>query len=34
MYSKDSLNDLYKLIASNIDISEEMFEAAEEEYKE
>ena len=34
MYSKDSLNDLYKLIASNIDISEEMFDAAEEEYKE
>ena len=34
MYSKESLNDLYKLIASNIDISEEMFEAAEKEYKE
>lgn len=33
MYSKDSLNNLYRLISSNIDISDEMFDAAEEEYK-
>lgn len=34
MYTKDSLNNLYRLVASNIDISDEMFEAAEEEYNE
>lgn len=33
MYTKDSLNNLYRMIASNIDISDKMFELAEEEYK-
>ena len=33
MYTKDSLNNLYRIIASNIDISDKMFELAEEEYK-
>lgn len=32
MYSKDELNALYREIATNIDISDEMFEAAEKEY--
>lgn len=33
MYSKESLNDLYREIVHNIDISDEMFEAAETTYK-
>ena len=32
MYSKDDLNALYRTIAANIDISDEMFDAAEKEY--
>lgn len=32
MYSKDDLNALYRTIAANIDISDEMFDAAEREY--
>ena len=33
MYTKDSLNNIYRMIASNIDISDKMFDLAEEEYK-
>lgn len=33
MYSKDALNDLYREIARNIDISDEMFDDAETTYK-
>ena len=32
MYSKDDLNALFRKIAANIDISDEMFDAAEKEY--
>lgn len=32
MYSKETIDNLYNLVATNIDISDEMFEAAEEEY--
>lgn len=34
MYSKDDLNTIYQDIATNIDISDEMFDAAEKEYTE
>ena len=32
MYNKSDLNELYRTIAFNIDISDEMFDAAEKEY--
>ena len=34
MYTKDQLNDLYERIVKTIDISNEMFDVAEKEYRE